>query len=392
MVKLADVLLSTSTIKWKKVNSSQSFQYIDLSSVNRSSHKITQTANITSLNAPSRAQKIIQTDDVLFGTTRPTLNRLCIVDEIYDKQICSTGLCVLRADIQKIIPGYIYYLLTTSKFVNYIEAIQRGTSYPAVTDKDVKEFQFDLPSIHEQWLIVTKLNAAFEKIDRAAELTDLNINNAKKLYDSFLNKEFEPSEQWSPEALESNVRFIDYRGKTPKKTEDGIRLITAKNIRLGYLNKEPEEYVSPDIYESWMVRGIPIKGDVLFTTEAPLANVAQLDTDEHVVFAQRCIILQPNRDLIDPEFLKYSLLAGPVRSSILDNATGTTVSGIRAALLKKIKVYLPAKNTQKLIVARVNNVRDHSDALTKEYERKAYCLQSLKQSLLNEAFTESTVK
>ena len=64
---------------------------------------------------------------------------------------------------------------------------------------------------------------------------------------------------------------------------------------MGYLQETPEEFIAPQTYRSWMTRGIPQKGDVLFTTEAPLANVAQLDTDEKVAFAQRIIIMQPEQ-------------------------------------------------------------------------------------------------
>jgi type I restriction enzyme S subunit len=98
---------------------------------------------------------------------------------------------------------------------------------------------------------------------------------------------------WQSNYLGDICRFIDYRGKTPTKTASGLRLITAKNVKMGFLQETPMEFVSAKSYNGWMTRGIPKIGDVLFTTEAPLANVAQLDTDEKVVFAQRIIVLQP---------------------------------------------------------------------------------------------------
>ena len=109
---------------------------------------------------------------------------------------------------------------------------------------------------------------------------------------------------WQMTKLGDACRFIDYRGTTPKKTETGLRLITAKNVKMGFLQKTPIEYVASHSYDRWMTRGIPKKGDVLFTTEAPLANVAQLDTDEKVVFAQRIIVLQPITNDLDRTFLK----------------------------------------------------------------------------------------
>ena len=88
--------------------------------------------------------------------------------------------------------------------------------------------------------------------------------------------------EWTTEELNENVVFIDYRGKTPPKVERGIRLITAKNVKMGIVHREPKEFIDSNVYDSWMTRGFPKKGNVLFTTEAPLGNVAQLDTDEVV--------------------------------------------------------------------------------------------------------------
>ena len=101
------------------------------------------------------------------------------------------------------------------------------------------------------------------------------------------------------------------------------------------------EFIASANYRSWMTRGIPQKGDVLFTTEAPLANVAQLDTDEKVAFAQRIIIMQPEKTKLDSTFLKYLLLSGPVQQRIRIKGTGATVQGIKARLLKLIEISFP---------------------------------------------------
>lgn len=293
----------------------------------------------------------------------------------------------------KILPEYLYYFLLKPSFIEYGSQNMRGASgHRRVPDDFTKELLIALPDIKEQRQVVERLDAAFEKIDRAIELTEKNIIQIKNLYQKYLADTFSQSESWNQQKLEANIKFIDYRGKTPKKTQYGIRLITAKNIKMGYVNPEPREYVSPEIYDSWMVRGVPIEGDVLFTTEAPLANVAQLDVSDRVVFAQRCIILQPDRNIIQPSFLKFALLADPVRSSIFNSATGTTVSGIRAALLKKIDIYVPNLNIQKCIISDLNNVEIKTSEVINLYQEKVKSLRLLKQSLLSQSLTESAVK
>jgi type I restriction enzyme S subunit len=156
---------------------------------------------------------------------------------------------------------------------------------------------------------------------------------------------------WELCHLEKYIKLIDYRGRTPVKTEYGVRLITAKNVKLGYLQLEPQEFIDENDYENWMTRGIPNLGDVIFTTEAPLANVAQIDSNDKLAFAQRIIVMQPEPSKLNQTFLKYMLLSNPIRNKILGKATGATVLGIKSSLLKKIEIPIPPLQEQQCIVA-----------------------------------------
>ncbi len=156
---------------------------------------------------------------------------------------------------------------------------------------------------------------------------------------------------WKSNQLGETVQFVDYRGKTPPKVELGIRLITAKNVKMGYIQREPLEFIDPAVYDTWMTRGYPRRGDVLFTTEAPLGNVAQLDTDETVVIGQRLITMKVNPETVDSAFLKYALLSPQMQEQIRLRATGATVSGIKASLLRKVPFSYPSLAEQKRIVA-----------------------------------------
>ena len=113
---------------------------------------------------------------------------------------------------------------------------------------------------------------------------------------------------WAIQSFEDLFLFIDFRGKTPPKTDDGVPLITAKNIRMGYLNREPREYISDRPSKPWMTRGIPEIGDLFFTTEAPLANVCLNNIDESFALAQRAICLQPY-GAVSTKFLMFALMS-----------------------------------------------------------------------------------
>ena len=86
---LDEVCKTIENIRWRD-NQGVDFQYSDLSSVNRDNNQITETQTINNENAPSRAQQIVKADDIIFGTTRPTLKRYSVITLEFDNQICST--------------------------------------------------------------------------------------------------------------------------------------------------------------------------------------------------------------------------------------------------------------------------------------------------------------
>ena len=167
---------------------------------------------------------------------------------------------------------------------------------------------------------------------------------------------------WAIQSFEDLFLFIDYRGKTPPKTIDGVPLITAKNIRMGYLQREPREYIAEETFKSWMTRGIPKLGDLFFTTEAPLANVCLNEICGPFALAQRTICLQPYGE-VDTKFCMFALMSDLMQTLIGESATGTTARGIKAARLKPIPMPLPPLVEQHRIVAKIEELRTLCDRL-----------------------------
>jgi type I restriction enzyme, S subunit len=160
---------------------------------------------------------------------------------------------------------------------------------------------------------------------------------------------------WKYCRLGNLARFIDYRGKTPNKVDSGIPLITAKNVRFGFISREPEEFISKEEYVSWMTRGFPRPGDLLFTTEAPLGNVALIDIAEEFALAQRVICLQLHEQAIG-DFVKIAIMSNQVQQQLILSATGMTATGIKASKLKEILIPIPPLQEQHRIVGKVNEL------------------------------------
>lgn len=175
------------------------------------------------------------------------------------------------------------------------------------------------------------------------------------------------------DALEA---IIDYRGKTPKKSEKGIPTLSAKSVKNNHIDYDSCYYISSDEYKRFMVRGLPQIGDVLLTTEAPLGMVAQLDRND-VGIAQRLLTLRGKQGILDNEYLLY-YLQSPIGQALLRaRETGTTVTGIKQSEFRKIQIDIPDIENQRKIGGILRGLDDKiavNNSINKNLEQQAQAI------------------
>ena len=173
---------------------------------------------------------------------------------------------------------------------------------------------------------------------------------------NFSSMDFDIPESWTMVELNQIFDFVDYRGKTPTKITSGVFLITASNIKQGYMDYTRKEYISFEEYKGRQSRGLTQNGDLLFTTEAPMGNAALCDLDE-CSCGQRIITFKEyTKEATLPALFMYFILSPQFQQQLLDNCTGTTAKGIKAEKLKHFLLPLPPYEEQKRIVAKLEEI------------------------------------
>jgi type I restriction enzyme S subunit len=167
-VKLEDVVETVENIN-PSINPEQEFIYLDIASIDNSLQKITQPKTYLGENAPSRARQLVKAGDILFSTVRTYLKNIAVVPDIYHNQIASTGFCVIRSH-KEISQKFIFLITQNDNFLEPLNQLQRGTSYPAVRDSDVFTQNIPLPPLAEQHRIVAKIEELFTQLDAGVEL------------------------------------------------------------------------------------------------------------------------------------------------------------------------------------------------------------------------------
>ncbi|MFD5439054.1 restriction endonuclease subunit S domain-containing protein [Streptomyces tendae] len=182
-------------------------------------------------------------------------------------------------------------------------------------------------------------------------------------------------------------RWIDYRGATPEKTDSGIPLVTAKNIRDGRIDYEASrEYIAEDAYKDWMRRGLPETEDVLLTTEAPLGQVAFI-SDTSVALAQRVIVLRVHRDICSPEWVYWYLRSPQGQAELELRATGSTALGIKADRLRGVPIPMPTLIESRRRLRSLSTQVAQIEGLHKKLVRQRTLVAERRQALITAAVT-----
>ena len=193
-------------------------------------------------------------------------------------------------------------------------------------------------------------------------------------------------ESWEVRTIDEICeRIIDYRGRTPKFSESGIVHLRSSNVKEGRLILKADEitYVTDETYKSFMTRGFPKAGDVMFTTEGPLGESAMVPPNFRFSLAQRMILLRSDETVLDSSYLLYALYSEQVRKEYLRRATGSTAKGISSKNFQQVQVPLPCLLEQRKIATVLTACDTKITALEQETDR----LEELFHAMLHELMT-----
>ena len=282
---------------------------------------------------------------------------------------------------------FIYTMLNAPQIRDKIIKQSQGNTQIYVNWPTISQTEYFVPHIKEQ----QQIGHYFRHLDYLITLHQRKCDKIKELKKYMLQKMFPQNDMnvpkirfagftdvWEQRKLIDICDYVDYRGKTPTKTETGIFLVTAKNVKNGYIDYEcSKEFISENDYEEVMHRGKPEIGDILITTEAPCGNVAQVNTI-NIALAQRIIKYRGHKNIIDNTYLKHYLLSPIFQKLLFEKSSGGTVQGIKGSILHQQNIQYPTFDEQIKIGQYLNNI-DHFITL---HQRKLEKLKNIKKFIL----------
>ncbi|HHA4357600.1 TPA: restriction endonuclease subunit S [Enterococcus faecium] len=294
---------------------------------------------------------------------------------------------------------FIFQNLGKMKSDGYWTRYSTGSTFESINSTDIKEAIISVPTIEEQ----NKIGSFFKQLDNTIALHQRKLDLLKETKKGFLQKMFPKNgakvpeirfpgftEAWEQRKFFDNIKnTIDFRGRTPKKlgmdwSVSGYLALSALNVKNGYIDPSVDaHYGNQELYDKWMSGKELYKGQVLFTTEAPMGNVAQVPDNNKYILSQRTIAFELYSDKITDDFLAVLLRSPQSYNKLLSLASGGTAKGVSQKSLSQFIVTLPKDLDEQQKIGSFFKQLDDTIAL---HQRKLDLLKEMKKGFLQKMF------
>ena len=313
----------------------------------------------------------IRHGDVLFAASGETIEDIgtSAVNLIESEACCGGDILLFRPKVEAV-AKFLGYAADSNMSRHQKACMGRGFTVVHIYAAQLRRLALPLPPLPEQAAIVRYLDHVDRRIRRyiraKQKLIGLLEEQKQVIIHRAVTRGLDPNVPLKPSGVEwlgdvpahwevraftrCAVERADYRGATPTKTEEGVFLVTARNIRRGWIDyAASREFVSEADFPMIMRRGLPRRGDLLLTTEAPLGHAALIDRED-IALAQRVIRFRMDRCLYDPHFVLHSVLSEYFQNQLLCRGTGSTAVGIKASKLPQLRILCPPREEQARIL------------------------------------------
>ncbi len=381
-------------------NPNYALKYISLEDVD--SGKLLNISELIFKNAPSRARRIINKQDILISTVRPNLkSHLLIKHEVKD-WICSTGFSVIRCK-ELINPYFIFYHLFFSTINIQINNLISGSNYPAISKKDIELLKIPLPPLHEQTAIANALsdiNALIESLEKLItkkrnikQGTMQQLLTGKKRLpgfggDGISRKGYKLTEvgiipeDWEVVRLgDVCSKIIDGTHRTPNYINDGIPFYSVENVTNNdFFNTK---FISKQEHYQLIKRCKPEKGDILLTRIGTLGLTKLINWEVEASIYVSLALLKLN-SIINNNYLyvftKSKQFINNVEKRSLINAIPQKIN---MEEICKISIVVPINKEEQTAIAEVLSDMDSEiEALEKKLNKYKKVKQGMMQELL----------
>lgn len=313
-------------------------RYIDIGGVDGTQHRLTEIPEIDSIGAPSRCRQVVASGDTVFSTVRPYLEKIAYVDASFDGEFASTGFSVLRPG-PRLEPKFLHYFTLSQGMFDQILPYQKGVSYPAVLDREVRSVSMPVPPLEEQGRIVEILEEHLSRLDAA----EIYLSKALRGVDTLRKVTLARLHDW-PTALLAGLAIDASYGTSAKCVADGPgpAVVRIPNLLDGRIDLTDEKRVAASGVD--VTKSMLSEGDLLIVrTNGSLDLIgrsAVVPANLNAAFASYLIRYRLCPDLVRPHWVNAMLSTPQIRLKI-ENLAASSAGQHNLSLSKLGSLAIP---------------------------------------------------
>ncbi|MCT4142048.1 restriction endonuclease subunit S [Elizabethkingia anophelis] len=321
----------------------------------------------------------IQSEDVLI-TKDGTIGKVAYIDKIPKPTTLNSGVFVLRKINNKLNSKFVYYVLMSFYFDNFLKQITAGSTITHLYQKDFIHFNFILPSLPEQKAIAEVLSGTDTWIESLEKL----IVKKQLIKQGAMQKLLTPKEDWETKKLGEIINV--FRGGSPRpiqnfitNTSNGINWIKIGDTspKGKYINNTEEKIIPAGEKYSRLVNS----GDFLLSNSMSFGRPYILKIDGCI--HDGWLVLQNYHSHFETEFLYYLLTSKLIIDQYKSKAAGSGVLNLNKELVKSVYLQYPKIKEQ----TRIATILSDMDTEIENLEQKLTKAQQIKQGLMQELLT-----
>jgi len=294
-------------------------------------------------------------------------------------------------DFAEVLPRFLYLILD-GKLKDTVSKQKLGNTMPYIKVGMLTDFELPVPPLPEQRRIIGILDRAFEGFATAKANVEKNLHNARALFESHLQSVFtQRGKGWVDRRL-GDIAETQYGLSEPMNEEGkGFKIFRMGEVQGGRLI-DTGRMKYADINRAEFDKYKLQLGDVLFNRTNSFELVGKtgiFDLPGDYCFASYLVRVLLNPKIMQPAFLNYFMNSERFQNSVKQKASKSiNQANINATILSNEFVRFPESlKEQKIIVTRLDSLREETQQLATLYQRKVATLEELKKSLLHQAFS-----
>lgn len=316
------------------------------------------------------------------------LGKVALVDNNYDYAF--GGFMGQLNPSDEIDSRYLFYLLISDGYKTFISRLSDGVNINNLRFDNLSEFPISLPPLSEQKRIVKILDEIFEKTVKVKENTEKNLQNARKLLESYLHNIFDkPDKNWVENKFGKICDFVrgPFGGSLKKTCFKPSGIAVYEQQHAIYDQFEDIRYYIDNEKFNEMKRFELLPGDLIMSCSGTMGKVAIVPDNIHKgIINQALLKLSPNKN-INAKYLKIWMGSANFQEQLAKHTQGVAIKNVASVkVIKEIDVPVPSVSKQNYIIDMLENFSAKTKKLEAIYQQKLTDLQELKKSILQKAF------